>query len=102
MKKLLSYKVGLCLGLSLPSFAFAGDGAAAAAGLVSYFAENGPDLMQGLLQIIGGFALAAATFPTFQSGKGAKVLVILGKIVDFLGANWGYAKNNPKDAVKLE
>jgi len=95
--------VAVVVALLLPTMALAGDGdIPAAMEFVNLILDNKEAVIGGLVQIVGGFALIAAAFPSFKAGKGGKVLTVISKVVDFLGANFGKAKNDPRDQVKLE
>ena len=55
---------------------------------------NWDTLVQGLLMVVGGFALLA----TLTANKSDdKVVSWVLKAVNFLGANWGKSKNDPKE-----
>lgn len=58
--------------------------------LLLQIAEQAPKYLEAIAQIIGGFALVAAITPTKRDDS---IVGKITKIVDFLGANFGAAKN---------
>ena len=51
-------------------------------------------VLEGLLMVVGGFAVLA-TLTANQADD--KVVSWMLKVINFLGANWGKAKNDPKE-----
>lgn len=53
-----------------------------------------PTLVSGLLMVVGGFAILATLTANTADDKAVAWML---KIINFLGANWGKAKNDPKE-----
>lgn len=62
--------------------------------VIANIAANWPQYLQILLSVVGTAALIAAATPTPKDDTiVAKIQTALKKIADFLGANFGNAKN---------
>lgn len=61
--------------------------------LTQNLAENGAAYIQIALAFIGAFALVATMTPNKTDDK---IVNIALKVINFLGANFGKAKNDPK------
>ena len=60
--------------------------------MIEYLTEYGPDILEGVVAMIGGFAIIATATPNKADNKIADVLL---RIVNFFGMNFGRSRNDP-------
>ena len=71
------------------------------ADVINWLLNNGVDVLTAVLSIVGGAAVIAKYTPTPKDDKflgGA--LIVIRKILDFLGQNGGHAENKTKPGGK--
>ena len=59
---------------------------------MEFWTNNVPEIIQIALQAVGLFALIATVTPNETDNKVADILM---KVINFVGANWGNAANDP-------
>jgi phage I-like protein len=64
--------------------------------IITYLVANGGTILAALSAIIGGFSIIATLTPNQTDNK---VINALLKVINFLAANFGNAKNDPNVGV---